>query len=146
VSRHTPVVERLRTIPGIGLLSSTALDAFVGDIGRFPSSRHFASYLGLTPRESSSGLRRRLGAISKRGDTYLRVLLIHGARTVIWHAKRLDTPDRLRAWALKLERERGHNRAAVATANKLARLAWAVWKTGKNFTEGLEPLPIPAAK
>jgi transposase len=145
VSRQIPVVERLRTIPGIGLLSATALVAFVGDIARFPSSRHFASYLGLTPRENSSGLRRRLGAISKRGDTYLRMLLIHGARTVIWHAKKLETPDRLRAWALKLERERGHNRAAVATANKLARLAWAIWKTGKDFTKGMEPLSTSAA-
>jgi transposase len=126
VARQTPVVARLRTIPGIGLLSSTAIVAFVGDIQRFPSSRRFASYLGLTPRETSTGLKRRLGAISKRGDAYLRTLLTHGARTVIWHAKKLAAPDRLRAWALRLERERGYNRAAVATANKFAQLAWAV--------------------
>jgi len=68
MARESEVVVRLRTIPGVGLLTATALLAFVGDVHRFPSGRHFASYLGLTPRESSSGLRRRLGAISKRGD------------------------------------------------------------------------------
>jgi len=69
-----PAVEHLRTIPGIGLLIATALVAFIGDIRRFPSGRHFASYLGLTPREYSSGLKRNLGRISKRGDGYLRTL------------------------------------------------------------------------
>jgi transposase len=90
LAKETPVVERLRTIPGIGLLTATALVAFVGDIQRFPSGRHFASYLGLTPREHSSGTSRHLGAISKRGDRYLRTLLTHGARAVLWHSKRLD--------------------------------------------------------
>ena len=120
------------TIPGIGLLIATALVAFVGDIRRFPSGRHFASYLGLTPRESSSALRRRLGSISKRGDVYLRTLLIHGARSVLLAAKR-RTPDRLRAWALAREAARGHNKAATALANKLARIVWAVWKHDRPF-------------
>jgi transposase len=80
---QTPAVARLRSIPGVGLITATALVAFVGDVQRFPSGRHFASYLGLTPRERSSGLVRRLGAISKRGDVYLRMLLIHGARAVL---------------------------------------------------------------
>lgn len=129
------VVGQLRTIPGIGLLTATALVATVGDVQRFPSGRHFASYLGLTPREHSSGSRRHLGAISKRGDRYLRMLLIHGARAVLWHAKTKTAtlPDRLRTWALQLERLRGHNKAAVALANKLARIAWAVWKHGEVF-------------
>jgi transposase len=83
LARQLPVVAHLRTIPGIGLITATALVASVGDIRRFRSARHFASYLGLTPREHSSGLRRRLGAISKQGDTYLRMLLIHGARVVL---------------------------------------------------------------
>jgi len=131
----TLAVGHLRTIPGIGLLTATALVATVGDVARFPSARHFASYLGLTPREHSSGARRRLGAISKRGDTYLRMLLIHGARAVLWHAKAkaAASPDRLRIWALQLERLRGHNKAAVALANKLARIAWAVWRRGTPF-------------
>jgi transposase len=128
------VVVRLRTIPGVGLLTATALVAFVGDVQRFPSGRHFASDLGLTPRESSSGLRRRLGAISKRGDPYLRMLLIHGARSVLSHAKKATGErDRLRSWALDRERARGHNKAAVALANKLARAAWAVWRRERAF-------------
>jgi transposase len=133
LAKETPVVERLRTIPGIGLLTATALVAFVGDIQRFPSGRHFASYLGLTPREHSSGTSRHLGAISKRGDRYLRTLLTHGARAVLWHSKRLERPDRLRAWALRLESLRGHNKAAIGLANKLARIVWAVWKTDTPF-------------
>jgi len=134
------VVSQLRTVPGIGVLTATALVATVGDVQRFPSARHFASYLGLTPREHSSGARRHLGAISKRGDRYLRMLLIHGARAVLWHAKRPSARplDRLRTWALQLERLRGHNKAAVALANKLARIAWAVWRRGVSFT----PLPM----
>ena len=133
IAEQTPVVQRLRSIPGIGLLIATALLAFVGDIHRFPSGRHFASYLGLTPREYSSGLRRRLGRISKRGDAYLRMLLIHGARSVLCHAKKATEHDHLRTWALDLERRVGHNKAAVALANKLARIAWAVWKNDRAF-------------
>jgi transposase len=98
LSRGSELLGRLRTILGVGLLTATALVAFVGDVQRFPSSRRFASYLGLTPRESSSGLRRHLGPISKRGDHYLRMLLIHGARAVLLHAKKPTAePDRLRA-------------------------------------------------
>lgn len=136
---QTPVIARLRTIPGIGLVTSTALFAFVGDAQRFPSGRHFSSYLGLTPRESSSGLRRRLGSISKRGDAYLRMLLIHGARAVLLHAKHNRDPGRLQTWALEREAKRGHNKAAVALANKLARIAWAVWTTGSDFTQRHPP-------
>jgi transposase len=132
----TPGVAGLQTLPGIGLLTATALVAFVGDAHRFPSGRHFASYLGLTPREHSSGLRRRLGAISKRGDPYLRMLLIHGARSVLWHAKRQERPTRLLAWALTIDRHRGHHQAAVALANQLARRVWAVWTTNGAFHNG----------
>ena len=129
LASESALIARLRTIPGVGLLTATALVAFVGDVQRFPSGRHLASYLGLTPRESSSGLQRRLGGISKRGDPYLRMLLIHGARSILCHAKKAKSgPDRLRAWALERERDRGHNKAAVALANKLARIVWAVWR------------------
>jgi len=122
-----PVVERLRTIPGFGLLSSSAFVSTVVDPRRFPSARHTGSFVGLVPKECSSGERRRLGAITKCGDVYLRTLLISGARSVLHHAKRQKKPDRLRAWALRLEASRGHNRAAIALANRLARIAWAVW-------------------
>jgi len=133
LGRETPAVANLLTIPGIGILTATALVAFVGDVQRFPTGRHFASYLGLTPRESSSGLRRRLGAISKRGDSYLRMLLTHGARATLCHAKKRESADRLRAWALTLEQKRGHNKEMIALANKLARIVWAVWKHGIEY-------------
>jgi transposase len=128
LAKAMPVVQRLESIPGVGLLTATALVALVGDIQRFPTSRHFASYLGLTPREHSSALRRRLGAISRAGDGYLRMLLINGARSALLAARRYEQPDRLRRWALQVHHLRGHNRAAVALANKLARIIWAVWR------------------
>ncbi len=137
LAQQVPAVGRVYSVPGIGILTATALYAFVGDPARFPSGRHLASFIGLTPREYSSGSRRHLGRISKRGDAYLRTLLIHGARATLWHAKKLEHPDRLRAWALRLEKQSGHNKAAVALANKLARIAWAVWKNDRDF----EPAP-----
>src|SRR6267378_3574572 len=115
-AEQLPAVEHLRTIPGIGLLIATALVAFIGDVRRFPSGRHLASYLGLTPREYSSGLKRYLGRISKRGDGSLRC-----------HAKKAQHHDPLRRWALALEKRTNHNKAAVAVANKLVRIVWAVW-------------------
>ncbi len=135
LAQDNPVVKRLRTIPGIGLLTSTALVAFVGDLRRFRSGRRFASYLGLTPSERSSALVRRLGKISKRGDTYLRMLLIHGARSVLRAAKLRKEPTGFRAWALGLERRRGHNVAAVALANKLARFAYTICKEERDFRD-----------
>ena len=132
IAKELPAVELLLSIPGIGLLTATALVAFVGNIHRFPSARHFASWLGLTPREYSSGLKRYLGRISKRGDGYLRTLLIHGARSVLLHA-RTQQPDRLREWAHNLGKTHVHNKAAVAVANKLARVVWAVWTHQRPF-------------
>jgi transposase len=126
LAEQLPAVVYLLSIPGIGLLTATALVAFIGDVRRFPSGRHLASYLGLTPREFSSGLKRYLGRISKRGDGYLRMLLIHGARSVLHHA-RSQQQDRFRVWAHKLSKTHVHNKAAVAVANKLARIVWAVW-------------------
>lgn len=136
IAAQLPAVEHLHTIPGVGLLTATALVAFLGDVRRFPSGRHLASYLGLTPREYSSGLRRNLGRISKRGDGYLRTLLIHGARSVLVHARRRQ-PDRLRQWANDLSRDHVHNKVAVAIANKMARLVWAVWTQSRPFV----PMP-----
>lgn len=136
-----PAAKSLLSIPGVGLVTATALIAFVGNVERFATSRHFASFLGLTPRERSSGQTRRLGAISKRGDTYLRMLLIHGARAVLFSAKRLKNPDRLRAWALGIAKLRGHNKATVALANKMARIVWAVWRNGTEY----DPRPNSAA-
>jgi transposase len=130
-------VQQLRQIPGIGALTSTALRAVVGDIQRFPSGRHFASWLGLTPNERSSAEKRRLGKISKQGDVYLRTLLVHGARSALLAAHRAERAgrplDRLRRWALDCERQRGHNKATVALANRLARIVWATWKYERPF-------------
>jgi transposase len=136
LAEQTPAIQRLLTVPGIGLLIATALFAFVVDVQRFPSARHLASYLGLTPRERSSGNTRRLGAITKKGDVYLRTLLVHGARSVLARAKQTTDParrDRLREWAAQVEKARGHNKAAVALANKMARLAWAVWRNDRDY-------------
>jgi transposase len=83
IARENEIIRALREIPGVGLLTATALYAAVGDIQSFQSARHLASWLGLTPRERSSGTRRRLGRISKQGDVYLRMLLIHGARSAL---------------------------------------------------------------
>ena len=129
--------QRLQAAGGVGLITATAMSASVGNMDRFRSGRHFASYLGLTPREYSSGNHRRLGRITKRGDVYLRMLLIHGARAVLRSAKVARSSgqplDRTRAWALALAERVGHNRAAVALANKTARRLWAAEHHRRSF-------------
>jgi transposase len=126
-----PVVTRLQTIPGIGLLTATALVGSVGHIHAFRRARQFASWLGVTPREQSSGTRRHLGGISKRGDVYLRCLLTHGARAVLVSAQRRQAAAQplthVHQWALSVRTRRGHNKATIAVANKLGRTVWAVW-------------------
>lgn len=130
-------VQRLQQIPGIGLLTSTALRAAICDIHRFRSGRYLASWLGLTAREHSSGEKRRLGPISKRGDVYLRTLLTHGARSALRVARTVASRglelDRLRRWAIETEKRVGHNKAVIALANKLARIVWATWKYERAF-------------
>ena len=133
LSKQMPEAQALMTVPGIGVLTATALVSFVGDPRRFRSGRQLAAYLGLTPREFSSGTKRRLGRITKRGNTYVRMLLIHGARSALQAGKRSHEPDDLRTWALDVERRRGHNVATVALANKLARVAWRVWRDQRPF-------------
>ena len=116
--------KRLLTIPGVGLLSATALIAAVGDVSVFKNGRELAAWLGLVPRQHSTGGTPTLLGISKRGDTYLRTLLIHGGRTVVRVADKHD--DRRNQWVRKLDKRRGKNISAVAVANKNARIAWAV--------------------
>ena len=126
-----PVSARLQTVPGVGTLTATALVGAVGHIHAFGRGRQFASWIGLTPREYSSGGRRRLGRISKRGDRYLRYLLTHGARAVLVTAvrrRRAGQPlSRLHQWALRIRDRCGYHKATLAVANKLARIVWAVW-------------------
>jgi transposase len=130
-------VQRYRQVPGVGLLTATALRASAGDLSRVGSGRQLSAWLGLTPREHSSGLQRRLGGITKRGDAYVRTLLIHGARAVLQAARirqRRGQPlDPLQAWALSVQQRQGHNKAACALANKLARRLWAMEHHGRAF-------------
>ncbi len=124
ITEHSQDCQRLLTIPGFGLLSATALVAAVGDPSAFKSGREMAAWLGLVPRQYSTGGKPTLLGISKRGDTYLRTLLIHGGRTVVRVADMHN--DRHNQWIAALDKRRGKNIAAVAVANKNARIAWAV--------------------
>ena len=137
LARDQSDVQRLMTIPGVGLLTATALIGSVPDIKHFARGRQFSAWLGLTPREYSSGLQRHLGRISKHGNTYLRTLLIHGARSALLAAQRKAAAgkplDPVEQWALHLRAQRHHNVAAVALANKLARIIWAVWRSEENY-------------
>jgi transposase len=115
--------ERIAAIPGVGLLTATAAVATIGEASTFRSGRQFAAYLGLVPRQSGTGGRVQLLGISKRGDTYLRTLLIHGARGVLANSRAAKDPN---TWVGRLIQRRHHNVAAVALANKMARQIWAL--------------------
>jgi transposase len=123
--------KRLLKVPGIGPLTATAIQATTVGAGDFSSGRDFSANLGLVPREHSSGGKQRLFGITKRGDHYLRTLLIHGARSALLRADGKN--DRILRWALKLAERRGHNVAATALANKLARIAWALLAHGRSY-------------
>ena len=118
--RHNAASRRIAAVPGVGVLSATAAVATMGDPAAFRSGREFAAWLGLVPRHTGTGGRVRMLGISKRGDTYLRTLLIHGARSVLINAK---APT---AWRLQLAKRRPPNVVAVALANKTARTIWAL--------------------
>lgn len=137
LTKRNPAVRLLTKISGVGLLTSTGLVAAAGSPHHFKSGRHFSSWLGLTAREFSSGSSRRLGRITKRGDTYLRTLLIHGGRAVLNRAKQMQRAgqklNRLQQWVVQLEARVGYNKASVALANKLARICWATWKYERDF-------------
>jgi transposase len=130
LAKESPACATLLSVPGIGLLTATAMVAATsGEVAQYKDARHFASWFGLTPKEHSSGQQRRLGRISKRGDSYLRMLLTHGARSVIHAAtmkKRAGRPlDPLRTWALAVEARSNRNKAVCALANKMARICYA---------------------
>ena len=115
---------RLQKLRGVGPMTSTAMVATVGDARQYRKSRQMAAGIGLTPRQNSSGDKHRLLGISKRGDVYLRTLMIHGARSVVTGAKHKDDP--LSRWVTEIAQRRHPNVAAVALANKNARMAWAI--------------------
>jgi len=137
LTKHNPAVRLLAKISGVGLLTSTGLVAAAGSPHHFQSGRHFSAWLGLTAREFSSGSSRRLGRITKRGDAYLRMLLIHGGRPALNRAKQMHRAgqklNRLQQWVVQLEARVGYNKASVALANKLARICWATWKYERDF-------------
>jgi len=123
-----PECQRLMTIPGVGPITATALVAAVGDVGVFKNGRQFAAWLGLVPKQHSTGGQSLLLGISKRGDSYVRKLLIHGARATLRWVK-LQT-DKRSQWIRGLLGRRGWNRTAVAVANKNARIVWALLSRG----------------
>jgi transposase len=130
LARSEPAM-RLQQLRGVGPMIATALVAAVGDATQFTNGRQLAASLGLTPRQHSSGGKERLLGISKRGDAYLRTLMIHGARSAIRTAKTKD--DRVSQWALRVAARSHPNVAAVALANKTARMAWAMLRHGSHY-------------
>jgi len=131
IAQSDPVAKRLQQLRGIGPMVATALVATVGNAEQFANGRQMAASLGLTPRQHSSGGKDRILGISKRGDAHLRSILIHGARSVIRTAKAKD--DRLSQWVTSLAERRHPNVAAVALANKTARIAWAMLRNGTDY-------------
>ena len=121
--KESEASQRLEAIPGVGPITASAIVATVGNATEFKSSRQLAAWLGLVPKQHSSGGKQLLLGISKRGDTYLRTLLIHGARAVIRFAEKKAEPE---SWLRKLITRRNKNVAAVALANKNARIIWAL--------------------
>ncbi len=138
LAKHNPACTTLLSIPGIGLLTATAMvTATSGNVTHFRDARHFASWFGLRPKEYSSGGSRYLRRISKRGDRYLRMLLTHGTRSVL-HAASVALAagrsiDRLRTWAVTVQARTNHNKAACALANKLARICYATLRDGQAY-------------
>lgn len=130
--RNNEVSRRLATIPGIGPLAASALAATIGDAKVFRSGRALSAWLGLVPRQNSSGGKERLGAISKRGDGYIRSLLVVGSMAVIKHAQRHGSK---RPWLVKLLERRTAKIAAIALANKIARMVWALMTREETYRE-----------
>lgn len=128
--RSDEASQRLEQVPGIEPLTATAMVATVGDARNFESGRELAAWLGLVPRQHSSGGKPTLLSISKRGDVYLRTLLIHGARSLAYSISRKAPPEH---WLCKLIHRRGTNIAVVAQANKTARIVWAVLFHNRKF-------------
>ena len=131
IAQENPTAQRLQQLRGVGPITATALVATIGDAKQFANGRQMAAALGLTPRQCSSGGKDRLLGISKRGDSHLRTLLIHGARAVIRTAT--DKDDRLSQWVTSLAARSHTNVATAALANKTARMAWAMLRNGTDY-------------
>ncbi len=131
VQQQDAASTRLRTVVGFGPVIATAMACALGDGTAFKNGRQVAAWLGLVPKQHSTGGKTVLLGISKRGDRYLRTLLIHGARSVVRYADNKD--DRLSRWVVRIKTEKGFNIATVALANKLARIAWAMLYRGTDY-------------
>ena len=141
--RQDPQSQRLEAVPGIGPLTATALVASVGDAKQFKNARQMAAWIGLVPRQNSSGGKEQLLGISKRGDTYLRTLLIHGARSMLLRQSR--KPDHSEGWLARLAKRRNPNIAAVGLANKNARIVWALLAHGRDYEPNYRNTKAPVA-
>lgn len=131
LNQDNEVCQRLDGILGIGPLIASATYAAAGDGKNFVNGRHFSAWLGLVPGQHSTGGKTVLLGISKRGNAYLRTLFIHGARAVLRHSA--NKTDRFSRWAQSLLERRGHNKACVAVANKMARMAWVIMAKGETY-------------
>jgi transposase len=128
--KSEPVVELLTTAPGVGPTIAASFVSVIDDAKRFRSPHHVESYLGLVPSEESSGGKRRIGAISKKGNSYLRSLLIEGAWVIL---QRVDRNDPLRLWAEAVADRRGRKIAVIALARRLVGVLWAMWRDSKPY-------------
>ena len=137
MAQQDPIAKRLQQLRGVGPLIATALVATVGDAKQYRKGRDMAAAIGLTPRQHSSGGKDRLLGISKRGDAYLRCLLVHGARSAVRTAK--DKDDRLSRWVVSLQSRKHANVVAVAMANKIARMAWAIMTKATDYDPDFNP-------
>ena len=137
-ARATEVGRRLMEVPGVGPVLASAIVAAVPEPRAFKSGRNLAAWIGLVPRQNSSGGKERLGGITKQGDRYLRQLLVVGALAVIRYAQRHGTR---RPWLVRLLARRTTKIAAVALANKMARIIWAIMTSGERYRE---PRPTAA--
>jgi transposase len=142
--RNSEASRKLEKIPGIGPITASALVATIGDAKNFDNGRQLAAWMGLVPAQSSSGGKTNLLGISKRGDTYLRTLLIHGARSALW-AFQGKQDQSTNPWLQKLLGRRHLNIAAVALANKNARIVWALLARGREYEAGYAPEKAGAA-
>jgi transposase len=133
ISKTDETCKRISQIEGIGPQTAVALRASVSDFRNFKTAKHFAAYLGLTPRQNSSGGKTKLGGITKQGDVTIRTLLIHGARSVLTHSIRMNKSDRRSLWVKKKHQEKGYAKAAVALANKNARIVWALMSKQEDY-------------
>lgn len=136
VAKENEACQRLMRVPGIGIMTATILMTIAGVSSNFKNSREFAAFLGLVPRQSSTGGKARLFGISKRGDCYIRTLLIHGARAALYRMLAGHTPEHRRnPWIMELAERRGKNKASVAMANKTARIAWSMLTQGTEYKQ-----------